>query len=161
MLPTPDVSFAGADAGLVELQPTVRIANANENTAIFSMMNALLWRMLPIRNPQELVRVMAGNRTDQDHGAPYDLFRQGRDGNEVFTGAVNSVSDGVSLEADGKSERVMAEVVSGNYFSLLGVPALLGRNFSAEVERGGWVPALTLTVAGEYAGARCAEALTP
>src|SRR6266852_5458554 len=108
------------------------------NTAIFSMMNALLWRMLPIRNPQELVRVVAGNRAGQDLGAPYDLFRQGRDGNEVFTGAVNSVSDGVSLEADGKTERVMAEVVSGNYFSLLGVPALVGRNFSAEVERGEW-----------------------
>jgi predicted permease len=58
---------------------------------------------------------------------------------------VNSVSDGVSLEADGKTERVMAEVVSGNYFSLLGAPALVGRNFSAEVERGGWVAEAVLS----------------
>jgi predicted permease len=115
------------------------------NTAIFGMMNALLWKMLPVRNPQELVRVVAGNRPDQDLGAPYDLFRQGRDGNEVFAGAVNTISDGVSLEADGKTERVMAEVVSGNYFSLLGVPALVGRNFSAEVERGGWVAEAVLS----------------
>jgi ABC-type antimicrobial peptide transport system permease subunit len=88
---------------------------------------------------------VAGNRPEQDFGAPYDLFRQGRDGNEVFAGTVNSVSDGVSLEADGKTERVMAEVVSGNYFSLLGAPALVGRNFSAEVERGGWVAEAVLS----------------
>src|SRR5262249_16488626 len=108
------------------------------NTAIFSMMDTLLWKALPVKEPSQLVWVTtaAGSRK---RGIPYDLFREARNGNEVFSGMLDpSKVDGVSLTADGGAERVVAEVVSSNYFSVLGINAVVGRAFSDPGDQASW-----------------------
>ena len=82
------------------------------NTAIFSMLEAIEGKTLPVRDPQQLVTVgVTRPGGGEARGIPYAMFCKLRDGNEVFSGMVTQVDDGVNLSADGKSERVMVEWV--------------------------------------------------
>jgi len=109
------------------------------NTAIFTVVNALLLKMLPIKAPQELVVVgnpaVVGSRW---HGTPateffsYPLYREFRDNNTVFSGLVAAATEDhieVSAGAPGGSseEQIDARLVSGNYFPVLGIDAAAGR----------------------------------
>jgi predicted permease len=109
------------------------------NTAIFSLVNAVMLKMLPVKNPGELVVV--GDPKDVHHrsmGDPsvelfsYPLYRDLSSGNGVFSGMLASgeahrlrvtPADSSSQIAGG----VTGVLVSGNYFSVLGVNALYGR----------------------------------
>ena len=108
------------------------------NTAIFTVVNALLLKMLPIKAPQELVVV--GNPavvSSRWQGTPateyfsYPLYREFRDNNTVFTGlAAAATEDRVEVNAGsgaGASEEVDVRLVTGNYFPVLGVEAAAGR----------------------------------
>jgi putative ABC transport system permease protein len=111
------------------------------NTAIFTVVNALLLKMLPVKDPQQLVVV--GNPVDpnqRSNGTPetdvfsYPLYKELRDQNSVFTGLCAGGSDHhiiVDAGQGGSSdEKVTGRMVSGNYFSLLGLNAAAGRLFS-------------------------------
>jgi predicted permease len=111
------------------------------NTAIFTVINALLLKMLPVKDPQELVVV--GNPADpnqRSNGTPrtdifsYPLYTELRDQNSVFSGLCAGGSDHhiVIDTAQGGSadEKVTGRMVSGNYFSVLGLNAAAGRLFS-------------------------------
>src|SRR5947207_14205722 len=107
------------------------------NTAIFSLVNAVMLKSLPVENPQELVVVgdpgLAHLRADGS--APrldvysYPLYRDFRDSNGVFsgmlvTGEVNRVRVariGEGNQASSVTDQALAALVSGNYFSVLGV----------------------------------------
>ncbi|HWY70966.1 MAG TPA: ABC transporter permease [Terriglobales bacterium] len=108
------------------------------NTAIFTVVNALLLKMLPLKAPQELVVVgNPGIVSSRWHGTPetdyfsYPLYREFRDNNTVFTGlAAAATEDRVEVNtssAAGASEEVDARLVTGNYFPVLGVDAAAGR----------------------------------
>jgi predicted permease len=108
------------------------------NTAIFTIVNALLLKMLPIKAPQELVVVGDPAMVDYRwHGTPgtevvsYPLYREFRDQATVFTGLVAASSEDVEVDADSTNgapaERVASRLVSGNYFPVLGVDAAAGR----------------------------------
>ncbi len=114
------------------------------NTAIFSLMDAIFWRPLPVSQPEQLVCFAIPSRGGPET-APQALLRELQNGNQVFTGALASNSDGLSLTVAGTTERVMGEAVTGNYFSLLGVNAFRGRTFSAEISRGAWAPEAVLS----------------
>jgi ABC-type antimicrobial peptide transport system permease subunit len=114
------------------------------NTAIFSLMDAIFWRPLPVSQPEELVCFAIPSRVGPET-APQALLREFQNGNQVFMGALASNTDGLSLTVAGTTERVMGEVVTGNYFSLLGVNAFRGRAFSAEISRGDWAPEAVLS----------------
>src|SRR5215813_730682 len=106
------------------------------NTAIFTLINQLILELLPVRNPEELVLFTArGSHYGSNTGAnsiSYMMYTDFRDHNEVFQGMFCRSGNGMSLNYDGKTELVQGELVSGNYFPVLGVGAALGRVFSAQ-----------------------------
>ena len=109
------------------------------NTAIFSLMDQLLLRLLPVERPEELVQLDGpgpfSGRTMNDRTFSYPMYRDLRDGNDVFAGLVARASFGSALVHRGQAERVTVELVSGNTFEVLGVRPALGRAFTPEDDR--------------------------
>ena len=114
------------------------------NTAIFTLIDAVMLRSLPVRSPQELVAVGdASHPTALWHGGPmanlfsYPLYQRLREQNRVFTALLASGKTGrmdVSV-TNGLPEEGRGRMVSGNYFQVLGVSPILGRTFSADEDR--------------------------
>jgi predicted permease len=105
------------------------------NTAIFSFINALLLRPLPIEKPSELVSL---NNADAKQAFPafsYPNYKDFRDRNDVFTGLIGYRFTPLSLSHDGMNERVWGFEVTGNYFEVLGVETILGRTISLDDDR--------------------------
>jgi predicted permease len=108
------------------------------NAAIFALVDKVMLRLLPVRDPQELVllRSPGPNRghtwSDDDEATSfsYPMYRDLRDHNAVFTGLLAEFPFDVSLAAAGQTERASGELVTGNYFSLLGVGSSLGRTLA-------------------------------
>jgi predicted permease len=109
------------------------------NTAIFSLMDQVLLRLLPVADPHELVQLDGPGtfrgRTIDERTFSYGMYRDLRDRNEVFTGLVARGSATATLTYRGQTERVDAELISGNTFAVLGVQPALGRAFSDEDDR--------------------------
>jgi predicted permease len=108
------------------------------NTAIFSVFNGVLWRPLPVKDPQQLV-VLASKTPGFDFplNLSYPDFQDYRQLKTVFSDLIAYTPNPVNFGSEGVPERAWAEMVSGNYFSMLGVEALRGRTFAADE---GWVP---------------------
>jgi putative ABC transport system permease protein len=104
------------------------------NTAIFSLLDAVLLKMLPIQKPEELEVI--GLRGRQGAATfSYPAFRHLRDHNEVFSGMFARTTVPVTVVTTGSSERATAELVSGSFFSTLGARPTLGRLFTNEDDR--------------------------
>lgn len=108
------------------------------NTAIFSIVNAVLFRPLPYDAPSELVRVFTSERdTDQAGAVSYPDFLDYREQPDLLRGAAITTTSIASLVGDGSSEAVFAEYLSSNFFSVVGLRPSLGRAFvPGEDERG-------------------------
>jgi predicted permease len=108
------------------------------NTSIFSLFNGVMWRPLPVKDPQQLV-VVATKQRGLDFPIPlsYPDFQDYRQLKAVFSDMIGYVPDPVNLQAGGRPTRAWAELVTGNYFSMLGLEAVRGRTFAADE---GWVP---------------------
>ena len=109
------------------------------NTAIFSVVNAVLLRPLPFRDPDNLVIVwedatFAGFPRNTPAPANYVDWKTQ---NQSFADMAASHETSFNLTGDGEPERVAAYSVNSNFFPLFGVQPLLGRNFSAEEDRPG------------------------
>ena len=114
------------------------------NTAIFSVMDALMLRLLPVEHPQQLVLFGEGQAIGVNEGFPRnspDLFSQPfyraiRAKNDVFSdvAAIESMPADVHafFEGSTQSEPVKVRLVSENYFAMLGVHAAAGRLLSPE-----------------------------
>jgi predicted permease len=110
------------------------------NAAIFSFINAVLLRSLPVQQPQELVLLGTGAWNGAaDAWAitelySYPMFRAMQQRNLVFSdvATVMSISGETHGTVEGRSdtEPIKTQLVSGNYFSMLGVPAAIGRTLS-------------------------------
>lgn len=107
------------------------------NTAIFTVVNALLLRPLPYPEAERLVVVNTTMRreTVEVRATSYPDFVDWRDQNTVFEQIAARVINSFSLLGDGEPERVNGELVSANYFSLLGVQVARGRTFLPEEDR--------------------------
>jgi len=98
------------------------------NTSMFSVVNAMMLRPLPVRNPAQLVEVAQGGPTFS-----YPAFRRFQDENRVFLGVLGVYwQKGLDATINGQAETLDAQLVSGNFFSLLGVDAVSGRTFTTE-----------------------------
>src|SRR6267154_1601055 len=101
------------------------------NTAIFTLLDQVLLRLLPVKNPQQLVLLpMRGHHYGSNWGGnaiSHPLFRDFRDHNEVFSDMFCRFPTSASLSFGQQSERVSVELVSGSYFSTLGVIPAMGR----------------------------------
>ncbi len=95
------------------------------NTAIFSLLDALLLKTLPVKQPEQLVLV-AG----LGFAHPDPVFREMSEKNSVFDGMFSFHSTEMTVSDGSQAERVIGELVSGNFFNVLGVGAHLGRVFS-------------------------------
>jgi hypothetical protein len=135
------------------------------NTALFSAINGLLLRKLPVRDPNTLVRIRyAGpNRVRTDvlaYGftAPdirgrvvepvfsYPMYQEFVASNHTMTGLVAAAPFGrVNIVVNGQAEVASAFVSSGNYFDVLGVHARLGRTFTPEDDRPGSPPVAVIS----------------
>jgi predicted permease len=106
------------------------------NTAIFTLVNQLILQLLPVRDPEQLVLLTArGSHYGSNTGSnalSYPMYQDFRDKNQVFRGMFCRFSNGFSLTYEGRTELVVGELVSGNYFPVLGVGAAVGRVFSAQ-----------------------------
>jgi predicted permease len=107
------------------------------NTAIFSLMNSVLLQSLPVRNPEELVvlRYTDAQAEGANEDFSYPMYEALRDKSSVFDGVLTR--SGVSFNATyaGQSEFAHGELVSGNYYQMLGVRPWLGRLLSPEDDR--------------------------
>lgn len=103
------------------------------NSATFSIANAILWRQSMVREPDRLVRIFVTWSSGLKYGSfSYPDYLDVRDKNDVFAGLVANSIMPFHLTAGDRNERVWGAVVSGNYFSELGLNPELGRNFLPE-----------------------------
>jgi predicted permease len=112
------------------------------NTAIFTLVDQILLRMLPVHNPSELVQLRVdgvrpgGNWGDGWHTFTYPTYLALRDQNAVFSGLTGQRVESVSLMDDRSAAAVTAvAMVAGNYFDVLGVRPHLGRLLTPDDDR--------------------------
>src|SRR5262245_32640810 len=102
------------------------------NAAVFTLLDQVLLRFLPVQAPAEIVQVRL---TDGFFGATlgdstelsYPMYTDLRDRNQVFDGMFCRMATNMHVGFNGRTERVSGELVSGSYFPVLGVRAALGR----------------------------------
>src|ERR1700685_2564697 len=110
------------------------------NTAIFSVMNQILLRRLPVRNPGELVVLHApgpnsgrvSSDGDVSESFSYPMYKGLRDGAANSIAIIARSSSDASLASQGQTERGRLELVTGNYFNVLGVAPAIGRVFDPQ-----------------------------
>jgi predicted permease len=105
------------------------------NTAMFSLVDKLLIRKLPVEEPDRLVIVSAGRGQGTATMANYPDFVDYRDKNDVFEGLVCYTQRALTLSDQGQAERILGMIVSGNYFTALRVQPALGRGFLPEEDK--------------------------
>ena len=119
------------------------------NTAIFSVVDALLLRPLPYPEPQRLGSLMQRISGPSNDAYPVeidrDTWRQLRDNVPAVTAAVASKTGGVNLEAAGRAQYVHGQRVSASYFDVLGLHPMLGRSFTAAEDTAGGPRAVVLS----------------
>jgi predicted permease len=134
------------------------------NTAVFSLLDAMLLKMLPVKEPEQLVlfRWVSGEKTlwrsksdfEQEDIAPglksgttfsYAGFEQLRAHNRSLSDIFAFSIKDFNARIDGKVEEVSSWVVSGGYFTGLGVPALLGRTLTEDDDRANAEPAAVIS----------------
>ena len=109
------------------------------NTAIFSVLNAVLLRELPLGDPEQIVALWEYDRirgTEREGFSPPDFFDL-REQSGSFEHLAAQATALPTLTGAGEPERLRAARVSANLFPLLGVEPLLGRGFLAEEEQRG------------------------
>jgi putative ABC transport system permease protein len=106
------------------------------NTAIFSLVNSLMLRSLPVKDPQQLVQVLAGPTRTSWSNPLWEQLRE-RDG-QLFSGAFAYSTQRYNLARGGEAQLVNGVMASGKFFEVLGVPAILGRTFTPanDIRRG-------------------------
>lgn len=98
------------------------------NTTIFSAVDSVLLKPIRFLDPDSLVEIyLSDSRGLLFASSSYPDYREYRDRTDVFSGIVSSHPTTARYEVDGSSEYLSGEVVSGNYFEVLGIPSMLGR----------------------------------
>ncbi len=107
------------------------------NTAIFSLVDPILLRLLPVKNPEQLVVLKVVDERGEEHDDYffYSLFEQLRARTQVFSGVFANTCgdcrvDMVGPEPGNQMEKARLNLVSGEYFEVLGVNAVLGRTLT-------------------------------
>ncbi len=106
------------------------------NTAIFSLIDAVLLKRLPVKNPEQLVLLRRANGGKTVTQFPYRTYKKFRDQNQVFSGMLAYHPLRLTVSLDGQPEPAVAgQLVSGNYYSVLGVTPALGRMILPDDDR--------------------------
>jgi predicted permease len=106
------------------------------NAAVFTLFDRVLLRMLPVERPKELVRFewtggfsgsMSSFGGDTDNYFSYPMYKDLRDQSQVFQGMIAADKSNVGVSWHNHAENQDAEVVTGNYFQMLGLKPAVGR----------------------------------
>lgn len=100
------------------------------NTAIFTLIDALMLKALPVSHPEQLVQVNMANRDIWGVKEPFvsnPVWEQLRDRQDIFFGLFGYATARFDLSARGEARYVQGNYVSGQFFETLGVPAAAGR----------------------------------
>ncbi len=107
------------------------------NTAIFSVINAVLLRPLPYADPDRLVRLSEDSPQVPQMSISYPNFLDWREQSNVFSGLAATQFRSLNLTGANEPERLAGRAVSANFFDVLGVKPALGRGFAADEDRPG------------------------
>jgi predicted permease len=113
------------------------------NTAIFSLFDQVMLRRLPVERPDELVvlrspgpmRGHVSSDSDSATSFSFPMYKALREKSTVFAGLMARYAIPLSVSFSGQTERASGELVSGNYFDVLGVRPAMGRVFSLEDDK--------------------------
>lgn len=105
------------------------------NTAIFSLVNMILFRPLPVTEASRLVTVSAVGAEGAMAAHSYMNYVDFRDRNDVLSGLLAYRFSSMSLSRSGNNEKVWGYLVSGNYFDVVGVKPVIGRGFLPEEDK--------------------------
>ncbi len=109
------------------------------NTAVFSLLDQVMLRLLPVKHPEQLVilkeRGMHYGSNSGMNAMSYPMYKDFSEHNGVFSGMFCRFATEASLGYGNRTERVAAELVSGTYFPVLGVSAALGRTLTPDDDR--------------------------
>ncbi|MDQ3906857.1 MAG: ABC transporter permease, partial [Acidobacteriota bacterium] len=105
------------------------------NTSVFSFVNAVLLKPLPVAEPSRLVYVFTGNRSTPYNVASYPDYVDLRDKSKSFDGLAAYSPVSVSFTEGEQAETLNGSIVSGNYFEVLGVRPVVGRGFLPEEDK--------------------------
>src|SRR5437868_2834221 len=134
------------------------------NTALFSVVDAMLLRKLPVKEPERLVLFAAqwgknfspgsykgSNQRDPATGLtvgtsfPYQTYQRLREQESALSDIFAFADMSLNVNADGQADVASAQAVSGNYYQGLGVPPLIGRTINDEDDRAGASPVAVLS----------------
>src|ERR1700730_9857287 len=105
------------------------------NTAIFSVVNAVLIRSLPYRDADKLVVVWEKSRKNDQNVVNPANFMDWSEQNNVFTEMAATFDRNAVMVGDGEPEEVASQFATTNLFSMLGVYPILGRTFRPEYSK--------------------------
>jgi predicted permease len=139
-LPTNDVKLAVRGLFRSPLFSIVAILSLSlgigANTAIFTLIDQILLRKLPVKNPEELVMLyQQGPHSGSNMGSrmhSYPIYQEYQKRAEPLAEVIARRLADASISVDNQTERVDIEMVSGNFFTMLGVGAAAGRVFNSQ-----------------------------
>jgi putative ABC transport system permease protein len=118
------------------------------NTALFTIVDAVLFRPLPVDHPDRLVDVFTTTREGDTYAtSSYPDYLDLSARNDVFTGLLGFSLSLDAMKLGAGSRPALGEIVTGNYFQLLGVTPLLGRTLLPEDDRAG-APRVSCRIGG-------------
>jgi predicted permease len=123
-----------AFAGVVVLTLALGIG---ANAAIFSLLDQVLLQSLPVANPDQLVvlSVYDAKAPEMDSSFSYLMYQDLRDRNSAFSGVIARGGTQMNVSYGDQTERVSGELVSGNFYEVLGVRPWIGRLFTQDDDR--------------------------
>jgi macrolide transport system ATP-binding/permease protein len=121
--------------GFVAIAVITLALGIGANTAIFSLVNTVLLRSLPVERANEIVSVALRGKDDSMSAFSYPNYKDFRDHNDVLSGLLVYRFVPLSLSRGGNNERIWGYEVSGNYFEVLKVKAIHGRTFLPEEDQ--------------------------
>jgi macrolide transport system ATP-binding/permease protein len=103
------------------------------NTALFSIVNALLLRPTAVKEPNSLMAIYTSDENGYQYGgSSYPDYLDFQERGKAFSGIVAYASTPLGVTWGGRTERAWGELVSGNYFSVLGITAFQGNTFNPD-----------------------------
>src|SRR5215216_7077970 len=121
--------------GFVAIAVITLALGIGANTAIFSLVNTVLLRGLPVERPNEIVSVAVRGKDDSMSAFSHPNYKDFRDHNDVLSGLLVYRFVPLSLSRSGVNERVWGYEVSGNYFDVLNVKPFQGRTFAPDEDK--------------------------
>jgi putative ABC transport system permease protein len=116
------------------------------NTALFSVVNGVLLHPLPYPEPEQLVRLHESKPSFETGSISYPNFRDWQKENKTFSAMAISRDNSFALSGIGEAEQVNAELISSDFFSLLGVKPVVGRVFAPGEDEIGAAPVAIISV---------------